>query len=96
MQVSIQICLRDLSKTPCDFIVETQRTFDDEVDLTDLEKEPGAFEEFIREVCRVYPKHLNLDVYIGWWGNQGTFNIPLDFFRMITEYGWPVTFDIND
>ncbi len=96
MTVQILICLRDQSSSPCDMVVEIEKTFDDEADLNDTEREEGAFEEFICEVRRISPERSNLDVYIGWWGNQSTFVIPLDFFRLIVEQNWPVTFDIND
>jgi hypothetical protein len=82
-------------------VVEAQREVDFEsldpaTDLTDHDTEQGAFEDFVQRARAALPiKEQNVDVYIGWWGNQTTFVIPQEFFHLITETKWPVSFDIN-
>ena len=98
----IVIYLRDRNTSPCRMIVEAQREVDfeslnHEVDLTDYDTEQGAFEDFVVQARSAMPiREQNVDVYIGWWGHQATFSIPQEFFRLITETRWPVSFDIND
>lgn len=73
---------------------------DVEVDLDCQEPrntEQEAFKDFVQRARAVLPvKEQNVDVYIGWWGDQTTFIIPQEFFQLIAETGWPVSFDIND
>ena len=83
-------------------IVEAQREVDFEridptTDLSDHDTEQGAFEDFVQRAREALPiKEQNVDVYIGWWGDQATFLIPHEFFQLITETKWPVSFDISD
>ncbi len=98
----IVICLRDLDVSPCRMIVEAQRevdfdSLDPAADLTDHDTEQGAFEDFVQRARAALPiREQNIDVYIGWWGDQTAFSIPQQFFQLITETRWPVSFDIND
>jgi hypothetical protein len=100
--MKIVVALRDLRTSPCKLIVEAEREIDEDLsglddEPSDYAQEPGAFEDFIREVRKILPiKEQKVDVYIGWWGSQGTFIIPQEFFQIIAETKWPVTFDIND
>ncbi|GEM_PF-7057045 len=100
--MKIVICLRDRSIIPCNIIVETQRNIDFDsldpaIDLTDHDAEQGAFEDFIQRARAVLPvRQQNVDVYIGWWGDQTIFSIPEEFFQLIAQTHWPVSFDIND
>lgn len=98
----IVICLRNLDTSPCKIIVEAIRdididNLDPQIDLTEMSGEEGAFEDFVQRVREALPiKEKNVDVYIGWWGDQSIFRIPQNFFDLIAETKWPVTFDIND
>lgn len=98
----ISVCLRDLETRPHRMLVEAEReinfeTLDPNIDLTDRDTEQGAFEDFVRQVRAVLPiKEENVDVYIGWWGDQTMFLIPQEFFQLIAETRWPVSFNIND
>ena len=100
--MKIVICLRDLSTSPCRNIVEADREYDFErsdpaADVSDYETEQGAFEDFVQQAREVLPiEDQNMDVYIGWWGDQGTFAIPKTFIQLIAETQWPITFNIND
>ncbi len=84
-------------------IVEVKREIDfDSLDPLDDEPndedtEQGAFGDFVQQVRQILPVNAqNVDVYIGWWGDQSTFTIPQAFFELIAETKWAVTFDIND
>lgn len=100
--MKIIIYLRDLNTSTCRIIVEAEREIDFEsldptIDLSDSDTEQGAFEDFVQRARVLLPiQEQNVDVYIGWWGNQATFLIPQEFFKLISETGWPVIFDIND
>ena len=88
---SLVIALRNLRVTPVGMIVKVQ------MPSFRLVTEKGAFQEFVRMARETLPlEHSNVDVYIGWWGQQATIEIPREFFQLIAETGWPVTFDIND
>jgi len=98
----ISVCLRDLGIIPHRIIVEAKReinfeTLDPNTDLTDRDAELGAFEDFVRQVRATLPTiEENVDVYVGWWGDQTMFLIPQEFFQLIAETRWPVNFNIND
>ncbi len=100
--MKIVIYLRDLDESPCRMIVEAQRevdfdSMDPAADPTDHDTERGAFEDFVQRARVALPvKEQNVDVYIGWWGDQAMFLIPQEFFQLITETKLPVSFDIND
>lgn len=100
--MKIIIYLRDFNTSTCMITVEAEREIDFEsldptIDLNDNDTEQGAFEDFVQRARALLPiKEQNVDVYIGWWGNQATFPIPQEFFQLITETGWPVIFDINN
>ena len=95
---TLQVCLRDLSTSPCKFLVEVNEKdkFESPIEDEDLCDASRALAEFARQAELVTPPHDNVDVYIGWLGNQDTFEIPKAFFDLITKRGWRVTFDIND
>ena len=95
---SIQVCLRDRSVTPCTFLVETEsRDANDspieDGDLCDCE---AALNDFTARAREIQLPHENFDIYIGFWGDQGTIEFPPDFLKLIVKRGWKVTFDIND
>lgn len=94
---AFQVCLRDLSTSRHRFLVEVNEKDKSESPIkdTDLCDATRALAEFARQADLVTPPHNNVDVYIGWWGDQDTFEIPKTFFELITKRGWRVTFDIN-
>lgn len=100
--MKIVICLRDLDVVPCRMIVEAERAIDFDsldpaVDPTDDDLEQGAFKDFVQMARVALPvKEQNVDVYIGLWEDQTSFSIPLEFFELIAETKWPVSFDLND
>ncbi len=100
MQTSFLVCLRDLSKKEAQFLAEEEFRADDEeaVGAGDPDAEiTGCFERFV-DAVRVLPplSEGDIDVYIGLWGGQATFEIPSSFFQLIAGKGWKVTFDLND
>lgn len=100
--MKIAIYLRDLDVVPCRMIVEAEReidfdSLDPTVDLTDYDAEQGAFQDFVRLAREALPlKEQNVDVYIGLWEDQTSFSIPQEFFDLIAETKWPVSFVTND
>jgi hypothetical protein len=108
---TFHICLRDLSgkNGPVRMLVDVERT-ERRVDWDPIthkpivatyelsdEYETEAFLEFVEKARMLLPlQENNVDVYIGWWVTQGTFVIPQEFFALIAETGWKVTFDLND
>lgn len=91
--INFVIYLRDLRGIPA--IIQVRRETDPLSDLSNLEE--TAFLEFVQMAREVLPlKQREVDVYIGWWGGQSTIRIPREFFELIAETNWPVTFDIND
>ena len=95
---AFQVCLRDLGTSPCKLLVEVNEKDKSELPIEDedLCDASRALAEFARQADLVTPPHDNVDVYIGWWGDQDTFEIPRAFFELIAKRGWRVTFDIND
>ncbi|MEK7066522.1 MAG: hypothetical protein AAB965_03070 [Patescibacteria group bacterium] len=106
--MKICIILRNLGVIPCEMIVEVEKDEDgleiEEgensvtiVPTEDERSETEVFTEFVERARSILPiKERVVDVYIGWWGNQSEFNIPQEFFDLIAETKWPVSFDIND
>lgn len=97
---SFVVSLRDLSTSPATMLVEIRAGDGDEDVLDDevhaVTKALSQFSRYAGELTVAYPKDANVDVCIGWWGGQDHFEIPQEFFRLIAERGWKVTFDIND
>ncbi|HCC22594.1 TPA: hypothetical protein DF272_00210 [Candidatus Falkowbacteria bacterium] len=103
--MDIVILLRNLGVTPHEKLVEATRRFDfDNMDCADGDPsedqlETGAFNEFLTKVKKSLPELSAIekaDVYIGWWGDQGTIDIPVEFIALLAQNKWPLTFDIND
>ena len=96
------VCLRNLSGSPdepCEMFLELRGEID--WDDHETEHEHASLAATLAEFCERVERDIGkvagaVDVYIGWWGNQGTFEIPQRFFRLIAERGWKVAFDIND
>lgn len=99
--MTFQIILRDRSSEPCRFLIEEVADIDYEnldprVDLAEEETEVGAIKRFIEKASQIALPHNNIDVYIGWWLDQGGIEIPHEFFALIADREWKVTLDIND
>ncbi len=104
---SLMVVLRDLSPSSQSRPIEVELTLDDDVPpeifVGDLKVSDADFHfglligEFVKRVRQKMPfAHNNFDVYIGFWGNQETFEIPQEFFDLIAEIRWKVTWDFND
>jgi len=92
------VLLRDLSISPVKILLEENRDLD-QTDRDDLEEgalETDALSKFTERALNFTPPHENVDVYIGYWIDQGRFEFPFEFFVLITKKGWKVFFDIND
>lgn len=92
------IYLRNLNTSPCEMIAETEMRIESTSDFDDPKSFEKVFTDFVTLARTAMPlkQKENVDVFIGFWGDQTTISIPLEFFQLIAETGWPVLFDIND
>ncbi|MDO8496327.1 MAG: hypothetical protein Q7S43_02890 [bacterium] len=88
------VLLRDLEKNRT--IIEKRIETDDWTEESLESPEYDVLREFTMEASQVSIPHNNVDVYIGWWINQGDIEIPYEFFTLIADKKWKVTLDIND
>ncbi len=97
---SIHIYLRDLRTTPCTFLVQVER--EDSQKAIQQDEEDGfcdyeaALAEFAALAQSVEPGHDKIDVYIAWYGDQGTIKFSQEFTKLIASRDWPVELDINE
>ena len=91
--MTFQIVLRDISSEPCTFAVE-EKVQDDFAGETEEIRE--AIKRFVVQAYQKTFPHNDVDVYIGWWLDQGCIEFPPEFFNLIAEKKWKVTLDIND
>lgn len=97
MDESLTILLRHFppgSERP-DMLVEISKRWSE--DDPEVDGFKAEFLDFVRQAEGVVlPTEGKLDVYIGWWGNQGGFAFPVEFFDLISKNRWEVALDIND
>lgn len=67
------------------------------------ESSPDLFVDFVKKAkAKIKAKALlnlnskELDVYVGIWCGQAIFEIPKEFFDLISRQGWKVIVDLND
>jgi hypothetical protein len=71
--------------------------FDETDDTPDDYDFSELFVKFVGKALERLPlAPQDVDVYIGYWGNQVTFEIPQEFIDLIHETEWKVEFDLND
>lgn len=101
MSEAFCVCLRGLlsGNKEANCLIDVQRKTPESEEFLSGEKIEEAFNEFVERTNALDPVSIPVgavDVYIGWWGIQTTFEIPQKFFDLIAERKWKVEFDIND
>ncbi|MBI4991630.1 MAG: hypothetical protein HZB99_00215 [Candidatus Harrisonbacteria bacterium] len=95
--MTLVIYLRDLTKNEAKFLVEVKKESDEEY-LED-EQISEMFKEFVTKSKAKLPlKSKKVDIWIGMWINESqlTIKFPPEFMALVSQNGWPVTFDLND
>ena len=99
--MTLVIYLRDLTNNRTKFLVKVKKESDKESDEEYLEDEEIAelLREFVEKAKAKLPiKSKKVDVWIGMWtmDSQLTIEFPPEFMKLVSQNGWPVTFDLND